>query len=425
MIDIKLIRNDFKKVEEALNKRGIVVPLDSIIQRDKERREFLVKVEELKKKRNEVSEQVGRLKRGGKKKEAEKLIKEMDGVADKIKDFDTKVKALESDIESELLNVPNIPLESVPQGDSAQDNVVEREWGDKKEFRFEALPHWELGEMLGILDFNLASRLSGTRFAFLKGQGALLERALINFMLDVHTKDGKYHEVLPPFMVSSKTMTGTGQLPKFEVELYKSSNDDLYMIPTAEVPLTNIYRDQVIPEENLPIYYVAYTPCFRREAGSYGKDTKGLIRNHQFNKVELVKFVKPETADKELETLVNDAERVLQLLEIPYRVTQLCTGDLGFAAAKTYDLEIWMPGEKRWREISSCSNFTDYQARRMNIKYRGKDEGLRLVYTLNGSGVAIGRTFAAIIENFQCKDGTVDIPKRLQPYMGGLKKLSH
>jgi len=424
MIDIKLIRNDFKKVEKALNRRGIVVPLDAIIQRDKKRREILVKVEELKKKRNEVSEKVGRLKRKGKKKEAEKLIKEMEGVSDKIKDFDAKVKALEADMENELLNIPNIPLESVPQGDSAQDNVVEREWGDKREFGFEALPHWELGEMLGMLDFGLASSLSGTRFAFLKGWGALLERALINFMLDVHIKDGKYYEVLPPFMVSSKTMTGTGQLPKFEEELYKSRDDDLYLIPTAEVPLTNIHRNQAIPEDSLPIYYVAYTPCFRREAGSYGKDTKGLIRNHQFNKVELVKFVKPETADKELEMLVNDAEKVLQLLEIPYRIIQLCTGDLGFAVAKTYDLEIWMPGEKRWREISSCSNFTDYQARRMNIKYRSKDKGLRLIYTLNGSGLAIGRTFAAILENFQCKDGTIDIPTRLQPYMGELKKIS-
>ncbi len=424
MIDIKLIRNDFKKVEEALNKRGIVVPLDSINQMDKKRRDILVNVEEQKKKRNEVSEKVGRLKREGKHKEADKLIKEMDGVADKIKDLDAKVKALEMDIENELLNIPNIPLESVPRGDSAQDNVIEKEWGDKRELGFEALPHWELGEMLGILDFNLASSLSGTRFSFLKGKGALLERALINFMLDIHIKNGKYHEVLPPFMVSSKTMTGTGQLPKFEEELYKSSNDDLYMIPTAEVPLTNIHRDQVIPGESLPIYYVAYTPCFRREAGSYGKDTKGLIRNHQFNKVELVKFVKPETADKELEMLVNDAGKVLQLLEIPYRITQLCTGDLGFAAAKTYDLEIWMPGENRWREISSCSNFTDYQARRLNIKYRDKDKGLKLIYTLNGSGLAIGRTFAAILENFQCKDGTVDIPKRLQPYMGGLKKIS-
>jgi len=320
--------------------------------------------------------------------------------------------------------VPNLPHESVPVGRTPEDNKVVREGEpERKKFNFEPREHWEVGESLGILDFSLASRISGSRFALLRGEGARLERALINFMLDLHTKRG-YKEVLPPFMVTGESMMGTGQLPKFAVELYKCRDDDLYLIPTGEVPLTNLHKNQILKEKDLPLNYVAYTPCFRREAGSYGKDTKGLIRNHQFNKVELVKFTKPEDSYEELEVLVSDAEKVLQLLEIPYRVVVLCSGDLGFGAAKTYDLEVWMPGENRWREVSSCSNFTDFQARRINIKYKKEETGIQeYVHTLNGSGLAIGRTFAAILENNQTENGTVIVPKVLQPYMNGLETI--
>lgn len=418
MLDLKFIRENRKKVEEALNKKGEFISLEELLSWDKERRRILTEVERLKHQRNEVSAHIGRLKK--KREDITKLAQESTKIGETIREFDQKIKKLEEKIKKFLFTVPNLPDISVPIGRSPQDNKVIREWGAKKVFDFEPREHWEIGASLDILDFSLATKLAGTRFAFLKGRGAQLERALIDFMISLHIEYG-YIEVIPPFMVTTKTMTGTGQLPKFEVELYKCRDDDLYLIPTAEVPLTNIHRDEILAEESLPLNYVAYTPCFRREAGSYGKDTKGLIRNHQFNKVELVKFVKPEDSEKELEKLLADAEKILQLLEIPYRVVILCSGDLGFGSAKTYDIEVWMPGEKRWREVSSCSNFTDFQARRINIKYRKeKDKSIKFVHTLNGSGVAVGRTFAAILENYQQKSGSVKVPEVLKSRCGEL-----
>lgn len=420
MLDLKFIRENIKKVNKGLKQREEKISLDELLQLDSERRKILVEVEDLKHKRNEASEEIGKLKREGK--EVKELIGEMHRVSERIRELDEKLKELQEKTRSLLLVIPNLPHESVPVGKTPKDNKVIREGKPrKKKFNFEPREHWEVGESLGILDFSLASRISGTRFALLRGEGARLERALINFMLDLHTKGG-YKEVLPPFMVTGESMIGTGQLPKFSIELYKCKDDDLYLIPTGEVPLTNLHKNQILKEKDLPLNYVAYTPCFRREAGSYGKDTKGLIRNHQFNKVELVKFTKPEDSYGELETLVSDAEKVLELLDIPYKVVALCTGDLGFGAAKTYDLEVWMPGENKWREVSSCGNFTDFQARRINIKYKKERTGtLEYVHTLNGSGLAIGRTFAAILENNQIEKGTVVIPKVLQPYMNGLE----
>jgi len=420
MLDLKFIRENIKKVNRSLKERGEKISLDELLQLDDERRRILAEVEGLKRRRNEASEEIGKLKREGK--EVKELIAEMHRVSARVKELDDKLRGLQEKTRNLLLMIPNLPHESVPVGRIPEDNKVLREGEpEKRTFNFEPREHWEVGESLGILDFSLASRISGSRFALLRGEGAKLERALINFMLDLHIKRG-YTEVLPPFMVSGESMMGTGQLPKFSIELYRCKDDDLYLIPTGEVPLTNLHKNQIIEEKDLPLNYVAYTPCFRREAGSYGKDTKGLIRNHQFNKVELVKFTRPEDSYGELEVLVADAEKVLQLLEIPYRVVALCTGDLGFGAAKTYDLEVWMPGENRWREVSSCSNFTDFQARRINIKYRKEGMGtLEYVHTLNGSGLAIGRTFAAILENNQTEKGTVIIPRVLVPYMNGLE----
>ncbi|MCJ7645549.1 serine--tRNA ligase [bacterium] len=427
MLDLKFIRKNIEKVKKGLRARGEDISLDELVRLDGERREILVEVEKLKHRRNELSENVGKSKKEGKdvKELIEKMQEEVQRISLMIKeDLGQKLKEIEKKIRDILLMVPNLPDESVPIGKTPEDNKVVREGEpERKKFNFEPREHWEVGESLGILDFSLASRIFGSRFALLKGEGARLERALINFMLDLHTKRG-YKEVLPPFMVTGESMTGTGQLPKFAVELYKCRDDDLYLIPTGEVPLTNLHKNQILEEKNLPLNYVAYTPCFRREAGSYGKDTKGLIRNHQFNKVELVKFTKPEDSYEELEVLVSDAEKVLQLLEIPYRVVVLCSGDLGFGAAKTYDLEVWMPGENRWREVSSCSNFTDFQARRIDIKYKKEGTGIQeYVHTLNGSGLAIGRTFAAILENNQTENGTVIVPKVLQPYMNGLETI--
>ncbi len=425
MLDLKFIRENIKKVTRGLKERGEKISLDELIELDNERRKILVEVEKLKHKRNELSENVGKSKKEGKdvKELIEKMREEVQRISLTIKeDLGQKLKEIEKKIRDILLMVPNLPDESVPIGKTPGENKVVREGEPRKRtFNFEPREHWEVGESLGILDFPLASRISGSRFALLRGEGARLERALINFMLDLHTKRG-YTEVLPPFMVSEESMMGTGQLPKFSIELYRCKDDDLYLIPTGEVPLTNLHKNQILYEKELPLNYVAYTPCFRREAGSYGKDTKGLIRNHQFNKVELVKFTRQEDSYEELEVLVSDAERVLQLLEIPYRVVALCTGDLGFGAAKTYDLEVWMPGENRWREVSSCSNFTDFQARRINIKYKKEGKGtLEYVHTLNGSGLAIGRTFAAILENNQTEEGAVIVPQVLRPYMNGLE----
>lgn len=423
MLDIKLIRENPQEIQKALENRGGKYPVKEVISWDNKRRDLIGETEKLKALRNKTNDEIAQLKK--EKKDTSKIIKQMQEVAEKIKEIDPQIKEFEQKIEAELLNIPNIPDKTVPIGKNEQDNKIIREWGTKSKFSFKPLDHTEIGEALDILDFKVASKISGTRFAMLQKQGALLERALMTFMLDLHINQNGYQEVWVPFMVNPASMQGTGQLPKFEQELFKCRDDEYYLIPTAEVPVTNIHRDEILPEEDLPKKYVCYTPCFRREAGSYGKDTRGLIRNHQFNKVELVKFTKPEDSFKELESLLADAEKVLQLLKIPYRVVALCTADLGFASAKTYDLEVWMPGEERFREISSCSNFTDYQARRMNIKYRKENnKSLDFVHTLNGSGVAVGRTFAAVLENYQQKDGSVLVPEVLHKYTNGLKVIT-
>lgn len=421
MLDIKKIRENTATIQIELSKRGPKYSLQELLRKDKKRKELLIKVEDLKARRNKASEEIATLKKA--KQDASVLIREMQAVSAEVKAIDPEIKTLEEEIEQELLAIPNLPDTTVPVGKNENDNKVLREWGLKKSFDFAPRDHTDIGETLDILDFKTAAKLSGARFAILKGKGAMLERAIISFFLETHIKKHGYQEVGVPFLVTPQSMQGTGQLPKFETELFKCRDDELYLIPTAEVPVTNIHRDEILDPASLPRKYVCYTACFRREAGSYGKDTRGLIRNHQFNKVELVKFVRPENSFKELEALTNDAEQVLQLLQIPYRVVTLCTGDLGFASAKTYDLEVWIPGEGRYREISSCSNFTDYQARRMNIKFRAEDKTLKFVHTLNGSGVAIGRTFAAILENYQQKDGSIAVPEVLQPFMDGLKKI--
>jgi len=352
----------------------------------------------------------------------QRLFLRVKALGDELKREEEELKKVEDELEFKLSLIPNIPHESVPFGVDDTENVVVKRWGDIPEFSFEPKPHWEIGEALGILDFERAGKITGSRFVVYWNEGALLERALINFMLDLHIKKHGYKEVLPPFIVNERALFGTGQLPKFKIDLFKLEEWDYYLVPTAEVPVTNLHQDEILPEEVLPLYYVAYTPCFRSEAGSYGKDVRGIIRQHQFNKVELVKFTTPETSYEELESLLLDAEEVLQLLELPYRVVVLCTGDLGFAAAKTYDIEVWAPGQNRFVEISSCSNFEDFQARRANIRYRPKGGGKpRFVHTLNGSGLAIGRTVMAILENYQQEDGSVVIPKVLRPYMGGLE----
>ena len=385
---------------------------------DTRRRELLVQTEELKSKRNEVSQQISVLKR--EKKDAEALILEMREVGEKVKDLDNELRTVEEDLERLMLSIPNIPHESAPVGETEDDNVVARTWGEVKEFAFEPKPHWDLATDLGILDFERAGKVTGSRFVFYKGAGARLERALISFMLDLHTDEHGYEEVLPPYMVNRASMTGTGQLPKFEEDAFRIESEDYFLIPTAEVPVTNMHRDEILNKDQLPIRYAAFSSCFRSEAGSAGRDTRGLIRQHQFNKVELVKFVKPEDSYEELEKLTNDAERVLQLLELPYRVMSMCTGDLGFTAAKKYDIEVWIPSYGTYREISSCSNFEAFQARRANIRFRREPNGKpEHVHTLNGSGLAIGRTVAAILENYQQEDGTIIIPEVLRPYMGG------
>ncbi len=416
MLDIKFVRENTDKVREALEKRGYEVSLDEFLASEEKRRELLRQVEELRGRRNTVSEEIGRLKK--QKKDATALIAEMKGVSDDIKALDEKIRELDANTSNFLLGIPNIPDDSVPVGKDETENVEVRKWGEPRDFDFKPLNHWDLGEMHDIIDFKRASKVAGARFSIMKGQGAKLERALMNFMLDLNTEKG-YKEVFPPIIVNAESMTGTGQLPKFEMELFKIADPVFYLIPTAEVPVTNIHREEILKESALTLNYTAYTPCFRREAGSYGKDTRGLIRQHQFNKVELVKFVKPEDSDSELERLTSDAEDILQRLALPYRVIALCTGDLGFSAAKTYDLEVWVPAQGLYREISSCSNFTDFQARRADIRFRREGKkGTEFVHTLNGSGLAIGRTVVAILENYQQKDGSVVIPEALRPYMG-------
>ncbi|MED4989402.1 serine--tRNA ligase [Geobacillus sp. NFOSA3] len=421
MLDVKYLRNHFEEVKEKLLKRGEdLTNIDRFEELDKKRRELIAKAEELKNKRNEVSQQIAVLKR--EKKDADHLIAEMRDVGDRIKTMDDEIRQVEEELNALLLSIPNIPHESVPVGKSEEDNVEVRKWGEPRSFSFEPKPHWDIAEQLGILDFERAAKVTGSRFVFYKGLGARLERALINFMLDVHIEEFGYQEILPPYLVNRASMTGTGQLPKFEEDAFRIETDDYFLIPTAEVPVTNLHRDEILSAEDLPIYYVAYSACFRAEAGSAGRDTRGLIRQHQFNKVELVKFVKPEDSYDELEKLTNQAERILQLLGLPYRVVCLCTGDLGFSSAKTYDIEVWLPSYGTYREISSCSNFEAFQARRANIRFRREPKAKpEYVHTLNGSGLAIGRTVAAILENYQQEDGTVVIPEVLRPYMGNLE----
>ncbi|NOY65334.1 MAG: serine--tRNA ligase [Nitrospirae bacterium] len=416
MLDLNFVTENINSVKESISKRGYDIEVDELINLNNRRKSIIKEVEELRNRRNTVSDEIGRLKKAGK--DASEMIKEMKSVSERIKSLDEELKDVQNQIRDFLLNIPNIPHESVPVGKDEEDNVEIRRWGTPREFDFKPLNHWDIAEALDIIDFDRASKIAGARFSLMKGAGAKLERALMNFMLDHNTERG-YTEVFPPILVNRETMTGTGQLPKFYDDLFRTLEPELYLIPTAEVPVTNIHRDEILSENDLPIYYTAYTPCFRKEAGSYGKDTRGLIRQHQFNKVELVKFSKPEDSYDELESLTRDAEDILQKLGLPYRVVVLCTGDLGFSASKTYDIEVWLPGQGRYREISSCSNFEDYQARRANIRFRREGKkGTEFVHTLNGSGLAIGRTVVAIIENYQQKDGSVVIPEILRPYMG-------
>lgn len=423
MLDIKRIRNNPEEVKKALKKRHGDFPIDRVIELDENRRSLLTEKEQMKAKQNSVSKEIPKLKKEGK--DISSVLDEMKELSNKVKEMDGQVKKIDDELRDELLHIPNVPHESVVEGKSDEDNVEIRKWGKPKEFDFDTKAHWDLGVDLGILDFERASKLTGARFSLFKGTGALLERALINFMIDLHVVDHGFTEMLTPFMVNRESMTGTGQLPKFENDMFHLPSKDYYLVPTAEVPLTNYYRDEILDEEKLPIYFTAYTPCFRQEAGSAGRDTRGLIRNHQFDKVELVKFSLPEKSYDELEILTNSAEDVLKKLEIPYRVVTLSTGDLGFSAAKTYDIEVWMPSYNRYVEISSCSNFEDYQARRANIRYRRNDnKKVEYVHTLNGSGLAVGRTLAALLENYQQEDGSVIIPEALRPYVRGLEKIT-
>jgi len=425
LLDIKLIRERPDYVREAMRRRGESAPIDEVLELDARRRALVTEVEQLRSRRNEASEQVARLKReGGSEEEASRLIEEMRIVGDKIKALEDEVRDVDARLRDLLLSIPNIPHESVPYGESEADNVEVRRWGTPREFSFEPKPHWEIGAKLGILDFERAAKIAGSRFVVYKGLGARLERALINFMIDVHVNEHGYTEIWPPYLVNAASMIGTGQLPKFAEDMFKVEGDDYYLIPTAEVPVTNLHRDEILSADELPKYYVAYSACFRAEAGSHGRDTRGLIRQHQFDKVELVKFVRPETSYEELEKLVADAEDILRRLGLPYRVTMMCTADVGFAAAKKYDPEVWMPSYGRYVEISSCSNFEDFQARRANIRYRPAPKAKpEYVHTLNGAGLAVGRTLAAILENYQNEDGSVTIPEALRPYMGGLERI--
>ncbi|MBI5606161.1 MAG: serine--tRNA ligase [Deltaproteobacteria bacterium] len=423
MLDLKLIRERLAWVQDRLSLRGQDLPWGTFETLDKERREILQEAEALKHQRNVVSDRIGRLKQ--EKQEAQEAIEEMRLVSKRIKELDDDLSGIEEKFSAILFTLPNIPHESVPVGYSSDENPVVRTWGNKPNFSFSPRPHWEIGEELGILDFERATRMTGARFVVYKGLGARLERALINFMLDLHTRVHNYTEILPPFIVNSQSLTGTGQLPKFRDELFKLEGWDYYLIPTAEVPVTNLFQQETLPAQELPKTFVAYTPCFRSEAGSYGKDTRGLIRQHQFNKVELVKFSLPEDSYTELEGLLQNAEEVLKQLNLPYQVVSLCTGDLGFSSAKTYDIEVWLPGQNLYREISSCSNFEDFQARRANIRFRreGKSK-TELVHTLNGSGLAVGRTLVAVLENYQQADGSILIPPALQPYMNGISRIT-
>lgn len=415
MLDIKDIRNNYEFVKERLSVRGKEYPLEELKTLDEKRREIIGVVEEKKAYQNEISKKIPMMKKEGK--DTEEIFKEMKELSNEIKSFDEELQGIDEKIREVILEIPNLPNESVPRGNDDSENIEMVKVGTPREFDFEPRAHWDIGTMNDWLDFERANKITGSRFSIFKGFGAKLERALTQFMLDLHTEKQGYTEMSTPFMVNRDSMIGTGQLPKFSEDMYQLERDDFYLVPTAEVPLTNMYRGEILSEDDLPIYITEYTPCFRREAGSAGRDTRGLIRNHQFDKVELVKFVKPETSYDELEKLTMNAREVLDLLKLPYRVVTLCGGDLGFSSAKTYDIEVWMPSYGRYVEISSCSNFESYQARRSNIKYRPKDGGkAEFVHTLNGSGLAVGRTFAALVENYQKEDGTIEIPEVLKPY---------
>lgn len=423
MLDIKYLRQNIELVHRKMDERGQKIDFDRFLSLDAKRRDILQAVETLRNERNSVSKQVGELKK--KKEDASELIAKMGDVSAKIKEYDESLRVTEEELNAFVMIVPNLQHESVPQGGGSDDNTVVRTWGEKPVFCFEPKQHFDLGENLNILDFARGAKITGARFTLYRGAGAQLERAITNFMLDLHTGNHGYTEVFTPFMVNAESMTGTGQLPKFKEDLFKIEGMEYYLIPTAEVPVTNIYRDEILEEDKLPVYFVAYSACFRAEAGSYGKDTRGLIRQHQFNKVEMVKFSKPETSYDELEKLTANAEEVLKRLGIPYRTVCLCTADLGFSSAKTYDVEAWLPGQNTYREISSCSNFEDFQARRAAIRYRRKDNGkVEFVHTLNGSGLAVGRTVVAVMENYQQADGSIIVPEALRPYMRGLERIT-
>ena len=422
MLDIKFIRQNTELVRRKMLERGQEMDMTPFLDLDTRRRDILQEVEKLRNDRNTVSKEIGEKKK--KKEDAAELIARMGEVSARIKTLDEELKKVEEDLNSLVMVIPNIPHETVEYGTSSEDNPVVRTWEERPVFSFPPKPHWDIGEALGILDFERGAKITGARFTVYRGLGAMLERAIFNFMLDLHIFQHGYTEVLTPFMVNRASMTGTGQLPKFEEDLFRVDVLDYFLIPTAEVPVTNIHRDEILNEKDLPIYYVSYSPCFRAEAGSYGKDTRGLIRQHQFNKVEMVKFSRPETSYDELEKLTANAEEVLQLLKIPYRTVSLCTADLGFSSAKTYDVEAWLPGQDAYREISSCSNFEDFQARRASIRFRREESGkIEFVHTLNGSGLAVGRTVVAVLENYQQADGSVVIPDVLRPYMKGIDRI--
>jgi seryl-tRNA synthetase len=422
MLDIRKIRENTEEINELLKRKGNY-SVDGLVLLDEKRRKLITEVEEKKAEQNKVSKMIPTYKK--EKKDVTDILAEMKQLSDDIKEKDEVLKALEEEVRQMLLELPNTPHPDVVIGKDDSENRLVRTWGDPRIFEFEIKAHWDLGTDLGILDFERAAKITGARFSLFKGAGAKLERAIINFMLHVHTEEGTYTELSTPFMVNRDCMTGTGQFPKFEDDAFRVvDNRELFLIPTAEVPVTNLHREEILDEESLPLYYTAYSPCFRKEAGSAGRDTRGLIRNHQFDKVEVVKFSKPETSYEEHESLTADAERILQKLGLPYRVVELCTGDMSFSSAKTYDIEVWMPSYGRYVEISSCSNFEDYQARRANIRYRDKETGkTNFVHTLNGSGLAVGRTFAAILENYQNQDGSVSIPQALQGFLNGMERI--
>ena len=417
MLDIKLIRENPEKINELLKRRNPELSIDAVLEVDEERRKIQFATDELRAKRKSESQKIGEMKKAGQN--TDEIQAEVKKIGDEIKELEEKQNALDEKQRSLLLNIPNIPDESTPIGTSEDDNVEVYKWGEPRKFDFEFKPHWDLCEQKNIVDFERGVKLSQSRFTLYRGKGAKLERAIINFFLDIHTQEQGYEEILPPFMANAATMTGTGQLPKFAQDMYKCEDEDLYLIPTAEVPVTNIYSGEILSEDMLPVYMCAYTPCFRREAGSAGKDTRGLIRVHQFNKVELVKLCTPQTSPEEHDKLTKDAEKMLQMLELPYRREALCSADIGFSANKCWDLEVWMPSYGTYKEISSCSNYGDYQARRANIRYRDKESGkVQFVHTINGSGLAVGRTFAAIVENYQTAVGDIIIPEALRKYTG-------